>query len=205
MSEASKNPSSTATKSAVMYSFALIMPKPLTERNAHNQLYDMLKTLKSDWYQAKDDENRRILFVQHSNALLCRSSNKPQGVAFKKEVKEVTTGDRIKISVRLPAMRRFRQKGITRLIPIELEDRDDYYSGILSRNGVEVDSIEWLPNPDSTIFFKSGKTMVTVPVDDVSAWVSVKDAEMFVEAILRGVGRYKTYGCGMISIIKKKA
>lgn len=199
------NKSSTITKSAVMYSFALIMPKPLTERNAHNQLYDMLKPLKSDWYQARDNETRRILFVQHHNALLCKSSVMPEGVAFKEEVNEVTTGDRIKISVRLPAMRRFRQKGVTKLIPIEFEDRDDYYSGILSRSGADVDSIEWLPNPDSTIFFKSGSTMVTIPVDDVSAWVSVKDAELFAEAIVRGVGRYKTYGCGMISIIKKKA
>ena len=121
----------------------------------------------------------------------------PEGVAFKEEVNEVATGDRIKISVRLPAMRRFRQKGVTKLIPIEFEDRDDYYSGILSRSGAEVDSIEWLPNPDSTIFFKSGSTMVTIPVDDVSAWVSVKDAELFAEVIVRGVGRYKTYGCGM--------
>lgn len=193
------------TKTALVYSFGLCMKKPLTEKNAHDQLYDAFKPLRDDWYQAQGDENRRIQFIQKDDALLCRSSVEPKGLPFKQNEIEITDGEKIKIVVRLPAMRRLKKNEITRSVPIKQEDKDDYYSAILNRNGMEVDVIDWEERRENTVFFTNKKKKVTIPVDDVVAIVTITDAEDFIKSMQQGVGRYKTYGCGMIEILKTKA
>lgn len=192
------------TKTALVYSFGLCMEKPLVEKNAHDQLYDAFKPLKDDWYQAKGNENRRIQFIQKDDVLLCRSSVEPRGIAFNEKEIKVTDGDKLKIVVRLPAMRRLKKNDVTRSVPIKSEDKDDYYSGILNRNGMEVIAVDWEEKRENTVFFTNKKAKVTVPVDDVFAIITVTDADAFIESMQQGVGRYKTYGCGMIEILRVK-
>lgn len=192
------------TKTVTVYTFGLCMKHPLSEKNAHDQLYDEFKHLKDDWYQAQGDESRRIQFIQKDNALLCQSSVEPKGLAFNKKEIKVTIGDRVKIRVRLPALRRLKKDNVTRMIPIKSEDKDDYYSSILERKGVEVYAIDWEEKRENTIFFTNNKRKVAIPVDDVDAIVLVTDLDAFINSIQQGVGRYKTYGCGMIEVVKNQ-
>lgn len=190
------------SQKTVVYLFGLHLSKSLADANAHDQLYEAFKPLKDDWYQATDDESRRIQFIQKENALVCRSSVEPRGLEFLAEHVEVSNGDQIKVNIRLPAMRRLKRNNVTRTIPIKKEDKVEYYSGILNRNGISVDKLEWVGRPANTVFFTQKKAKVAIPVDDVSAVITITDAAAFINAMQCGVGRYKTYGCGMIVIVK---
>lgn len=200
-----------ATAEATVYSFGFGLAEPLAEKNAHDQLYIALNNEKGDWYDAKGSESRRLQFIHKSNGngqefLLCRSNAQPHttNLFYRAESMAVSTGDKVKISVRLPAVRRLAQKGKTSMRSILDSDKDDYYSGILERFGMRVITIAWASAPESTIVFTKKKSKVVIPVNDVAANVEIVDAEKFIDAFCTGVGRYKTYGCGMINTEKTK-
>ena len=193
-------------QSTTVYSFAFGLSQPLSKRNAHDQLYTALMAEKGDWYKPRD-EARCIQFVQKVNDtgqafLICRSNTQPTNtnLFFKENVISVATGETIKVDVRLPAMRRLVQQSKTRMKPILDGDKESYYGAILERFGMRVNAVGWASVPASTIFFTKKSRKVTIPVDDVTAQIEVIDAELFIQAFRSGVGRYKTYGCGMIHV-----
>lgn len=196
---------------ATVWSFGFGLAEPLSKINAHDQLYVALNNEKGDWYDAKGNESRRLQFVQKSNHngqdfLLCRSNTQPENtnLFYQEQTINVKKGESIKLSVRLPAVRRFVHKGKTSMRTILDSDKDDYYSGVLERFGMKVLTIAWAAAPESTVVFNKKNSKVVIPVNDVAAHVEIVDAKIFIEAICNGVGRYKTYGCGMINTEKLK-
>lgn len=184
------------------YLFALRMKENIKEQNAHKQLYAALKDLDNDWYQPTDSEDRRIQFVQQGEMLICRSTVEPVGVQSIMIEQTVTVGETLDIRVRLPMMRRHRNEKGTRFIPIKKEDKTEFYTALLNRNGMEVKNLKWYGALDNTVFFIKNKHTVAIPVDDIKATVTITDAKAFASSLLYGIGRCKTYGCGMISVIE---
>lgn len=191
------------TARSVFHVFALGLSEDIKEKNAHQQLYAALKNLDGDWYEPQGTEPRRIQFVQLGSHLACRSTVKPEGVSSITIEISAKAEQVCDIKVRLPTLRRERDENskVKGCIAIEKKDKVGFYSNILNRNGMETLDLVWEAAIDETIFFSKNKVTVAVPVDDIQATVKIKDVFKFIDAILHGVGRYKTYGCGMISII----
>ncbi len=188
---------------AQFYLFAMRLTEELNKKNAHDQLYSSLKSLGSEWYQPAKDEDRRIQFVQIGSLLACRSTVKPEGVDFALIEVKASAGDSLDIKVRLPMMHRYRDENGAKYMPIKKEDKVKLYTELLERNGMKVESLAWRGAFDETIYFTKKKNKVAIPVDDIKALVRIEDADKFSHSLLHGIGRCKTYGCGMISIIDK--
>lgn len=63
-------------------------------------------------------------------------------------------------------------------------------------------AVDVVPLPPMTgyKFSSSGRTKITVSPAQFDGRLVVTDAETFVEAVRRGIGRAKAYGCGLVSL-----
>lgn len=187
--------------STEVYTFGVHLTESIRKKNTHDQLYKALEKLGDDWYQPEQGEQRRIQFLQANNTLICRSNKQPVGIEYKKTQFCVSDGDTLKLKVRLPALYREKiteKKSKTRLLGDD--EKEAIYTSILERIGVTCDLLVWVNNPAVTVEFKKGGNKVILPLDEVVAVVEVVDSEKFIYAINNGIGRFKTYGCGMVRI-----
>lgn len=193
------------TKSATTYSFALALTEPLDKKNTHDQLYDALAQVGGDWYQPAVGEPRRVQYAKKAGFLICRSTHKPTAAIALEETIEVSNGDILNVELRLPASSRTppgHPRGKNKMEPLKEEDKIPYFSQLLSKHGMGVLSMTQKHSFDNNIQFKGASARVVIHTCDVVATVKVMDVEAFINAYQLGVGRYKTYGCGMLNITK---
>lgn len=197
----------TPNKSVVAksYMFAITLSEPIREKNTHDQLYEALLATPGNWYQAQPNEPRCIQFIRKGNFLICRSTRKPPSDIALEETLEVSGSDYMQIDVRLPKSRRTDRdhpRGKGKSIPLHDHELADYFKALLSRHGMGVLSLDIKPAHDHNIFFTVNKAVVDIQTCDVRATVKITNAADFESAYLYGIGRYKTYGCGMIQANK---
>lgn len=183
------------------YTFAITLTQAVESRNVHDQLYDALLATDGSWYQSENNEPRCIQFVRKGDFLICRSiRNPPDGIALE-EVLEVSNNDYMQIEVRLPKSRRTHAehpRGKGKSVPLHHHETTTYFKDLLSRHGMGVLNIDVKPAYNHNVFFKANGATVDIQTCNVTATVKITDAKAFESAYLYGVGRYKTYGCGMI-------
>lgn len=193
------------TKSTTTYSFALALTEPLDKKNTHDQLYEALAKVGGDWYQPAANEQRRIQYVKKADFLICRSTHKPTAAIALEETTEVSNGDFLNVEVRLPASSRTppgHPRGKNKIEPLKEEDKIPYFSSLFAKHGMGVLSMTQKPSFGNNIQFKGKGAQVVVRTCDVVATVKVTDVDAFINAYQLGLGRYKTYGCGMLNITK---
>lgn len=192
------------TQKAITHSFAITLTEPLDKKNIHDQLYEALAQTGGDWYQPAVDEKRRIQFVKKSEFLVCRSTHKPAAAISLEKSIEVSNGDHLRLEVRLPTIKRTldgdpRGKGKT--VPLSQEEKAPFFTNLLTKNGMGVLSLTHKYSPGNDVSFKSS-VKVVIDTCDVTAMIEITDAEKFMDAYLYGIGRYRTYGCGMLNVTK---
>jgi len=194
-----------ATKSVTTYSFALALTEPVDKKNTHDQLYDGLAKIGGEWYQPAAGEQRRIQYVKKADFLICRSTHQPTAAIYLEESIEVSNGDYLKIELRLPASSRTppgHPRGKNKIEPLKDADKVPYFSQVLSKHGMGVLSMTQKPAVGNSIYFNANGHKVLIKTCDVVATIKVTDIDAFINAYKNGVGRYKTYGCGMLNITK---
>ncbi|WP_339343535.1 type I-E CRISPR-associated protein Cas6/Cse3/CasE [uncultured Psychrobacter sp.] len=192
------------TQKATTHSFAITLTEPLDKKNIHDQLYEALAKTDGDWYQPAENETRRIQFVKKSEFLVCRSTHKPTSAISLEKSIEVSNGDHLRLEVRLPGSKRTLEgdpRGKGKTVPLLPDEKTPFFTDLLSKNGMGVLSLTHKYSPGNDIAFKSSVNVV-IDTCDVTAMIEVTDAEKFMNAYLYGVGRYKTYGCGMLNVTK---
>lgn len=150
----------------------------------HNNIFDVLREMEGKWCRPYT-ENRigTVLFEVRHDKVFCRSLMKPTSITSIPVNIDVAEGDLISAQSRLPL--EYENKGLASL-------SGDY--------GCDVSGISCEKLPFGSVSFKHEGEVIDIPCGDFRFTIKINNLEGFKKACLQGIGIYKEYGCGMLSI-----
>lgn len=166
---------------------------PQQGNTAHMQLFTKLKADKQDW--SSREGNRLVQFVVINGIIIARVNQMPIEIPSVEYKIEVKNKQKVKLVIRWMRNNNKRKPPYT-VTPQSDEKIMQSVSESLQQNGVNVESIDVVDVTPEIMFAKN--KYIKLPAVDVGVIGEIQDVNKFAQAWYRGLGRYKTYGFGMI-------
>lgn len=214
-----------------LYHHALQAPKPQSglnpqPANLHDLIYQTLEAtvFKQDgkrWFDTIKDQQRLILYwdAKTSRAVIRSATKPPEHLGFKTTTHQINKGEVIRLQVRLacqkntsgqPGKNFLQRIGMSKeeflasdprgkgKYKLNAAEKKNYVTNVLKNAGLAVDKLHLSPNYSTAV--RSIK--FNVQTVDVTAICTIEDVKRFADALKFGIGRYKTYGFGLIRFQK---
>lgn len=170
---------------------------PVRGKSAHHQLFTALKRDGQDW--SESSHVRKVQFTVTHGHIVARMNQQPSSIPCKPVSLAVNSGDTFQIQVRIAGQmpsRTFQGGRKEKARDYTPEEMDTHVRKMLERLG-EVSDFSLIPG-DSTPIHKGTRILTTVTAWELSAKIVIADESAFAAAWSQGLGRFKTYGFGMI-------
>lgn len=175
------------------------------KKSAHQVLFKNLNSLDNDTqWLSKSCEQRIVQFVAFPDMVIARLNKEPNHIVCQKLEKTFTIGQEIELTVKLcGSLERKKKKGQDGVTVLEGkilndEERHEFTKQILSRAGLEIIGLV-IQETDNIKFFKN-KRVVQIKTFEAYAKCKIVNLESFSTAWNLGVGKRRTWGCGMLRV-----
>lgn len=153
---------------------------------AHDDVFEIMRELEGRWCRPfTSDTVGTILFLIQDDRFFCRSVIKPNNIMSIPVSINIEKEKWVKAKIRLPLSEGNETENVREL---------------LVACGCEARSISYNRLPFSSISFKSDGEMIDIPCGDFQLDIKINSLEGFKKAYIQGLGDYKEYGCGMITL-----
>lgn len=179
------------------------------KKSAHNVLFKNLSSLddSTKWLSNAPD-NRIVQFVSYPGQVIARLNKEPLHVICHKIDNTFNEGAEIKIAVKLCGSLE-RKKKLVNNAAVMLEGKilnDDeklsLANSLLKRAGLDVLGVA-INDTENIKFFKNNR-QVQIKTFEAFATCKILDLHSFINAWNTGVGKRRTWGCGMLRLIESE-
>lgn len=175
------------------------------KKSAHQVLFKNLNSLddNTQWL-SNSCEQRIVQFVAFPDMVIARLNKEPKHIICQKIEKTFTLEQEIELTVKLcgslERKKKTGQDGITVLEGkiLNEEERHELAKQILLRAGLEIIGLV-TQETDNIKFFKN-KRVVQIKTFEAYAKCRIVNLESFSAAWYAGVGKRRTWGCGMLRV-----
>lgn len=152
----------------------------------HDNVFEVMRELEGRWCRPfTGDIVGTVLFQINGDRVFCRSIMKPKNIEH--------------ITIAINVEKDFCVKAKVRL-PLDFDDNEANVKNLLANYSCDVENISYKKLPFSSLSFRDGDAMVDIPCADFELDIIIKNLEGFKKAYIQGIGSYKDYGCGMITL-----
>lgn len=177
------------------------------KKSAHQVLFKNLSSLddKTKWL-SNEYENRVVQFVSYPGQVIARLNKEPLHIICQKIETNFALNQEVKIVVKLCGSLERKKKVIdNHVIQIEgkilnTDERINLAKHLLNKAGLEVSGLA-IQDTDNIRFYKHHR-LIQLKTFEAFATCSIRDLESFVQAWNIGIGKRRTWGCGMLRVIE---
>jgi hypothetical protein len=174
-------------------------------KSAHEILFKNLNSLddKTKWLSNSSDQ-RVVQFVAYPEHVIARLNKEPRHVICLKVQKTFSTDQEIELAVKLCGSLEKKKKIIGTEVKVSNgriltdDEKLEFAENILIKSGLNV--LGLAIQDSENIKFVKNKRIVQIKTFEVHAKCKIIDLDKFVEAWNIGIGKRRTWGCGMLRV-----